>query len=290
MHFHAAKLLKLAPAFLCLVPAHQVAKFEDHWIAYCVHHRGPGPSASDQTRFVEQGKVLGDVRLVAIQGGNQFIDRLLPRLQLLQKTQTERFSKHPKSFRNQLDHLVAHVLSCHIFDNITEWRYGNTGGVVMAGTFIDVREYPEYAAGHIKEAKLVPLGNLAETSETWPKGEPLTLICKSGRRAEEARKQLAANGFTKLTVLPGGMDAWCEAGERIEVQEHRPWAIERQVRTAAGSLIVATLALGVWESRYFLIGTALVGAGLVYAGASDTCMMAAALARMRWNRPAKERA
>ena len=84
------------------------------------------------------------------------------------------------------------------------------------------------------------------------------------------------------------MDAWAKAGKPINVTAHRPWAMERQVRTAAGSLIVATLALGVLKSRYFLLGTALIGAGLAYAGVSDTCMMASVLARMPWNRPSNE--
>jgi len=160
----------------------------------------------------------------------------------------------------------------------------------MVGTIIDVREYAEYAAGNIKDAKLVPLGTVREASETWNKGEPLTLVCKSGRRSEEARRQLAAHGFTMLSLLPGGMAAWTEAGKPIEVAAHHPWAMERQVRTAAGSLILATLALGVLRSRYFFLGTAAVGAGLVYAGVSDSCMMASGLARMPWNRPSSKEA
>jgi hypothetical protein len=85
------------------------------------------------------------------------------------------------------------------------------------------------------------------------------------------------------------MDAWRKAGKPIQAAEHRPWAMERQVRTAAGVLILATLALGVFTSRFFFIGTVLVGAGLTYAGISDTCMMASGLARMPWNRPGNER-
>jgi rhodanese-related sulfurtransferase len=159
----------------------------------------------------------------------------------------------------------------------------------MADSLIDVREYPEYAAGHIQGAKLIPLGTLGEASAAWTKGERLTIVCKSGRRAEEARKQLVARGFTDLAILPGGMDAWRKAGKPIQAAEHRPWAMERQVRTAAGVLILATLALGVFTSRFFFIGTVLVGAGLTYAGISDTCMMASGLARMPWNRPGNER-
>lgn len=160
----------------------------------------------------------------------------------------------------------------------------------MGTNIIDVREYPEYAAGHIKGAKLVPLSTVAEMSETWDKTAPLTLVCKGGRRAEQARTLLADKGFTGLSVLPGGIDAWAASGKPVAKAEHQPWAMERQVRTAAGSLIVATLALGVLKSRYFLIGTALVGAGLVFTGVSDTCMMVSGLARMPWNRPQEKRA
>ena len=60
--------------------------------------------------------------------------------------------------------------------------------------------------------------------------------------------------------------------------------MERQVRTTAGSLVLLTLALGCFVSRYFLLGTAFVGAGLVFAGVSNTCMMASLLARLPWNR------
>jgi 3-mercaptopyruvate sulfurtransferase SseA len=56
----------------------------------------------------------------------------------------------------------------------------------MADSLIDVREYPEYAAGHIQGAKLIPLGTLGEASAAWTKGERLTIVCKSGRRAEGA--------------------------------------------------------------------------------------------------------
>src|SRR6266851_2083541 len=85
-------------------------------------------------------------------------------------------------------------------------------------------------------------------------------------------------GFTSLHVLEGGVDAWRAAGKPLVSIERRPWSMERQVRTTAGSLVLLTLALGCFVSRYFLLGTAFVGAGLVLAGVSDTCMMASLLA------------
>jgi rhodanese-related sulfurtransferase len=43
----------------------------------------------------------------------------------------------------------------------------------MADRLIDVREYPEFAEGHIDGAELVPLGTLDKASEFWERSEPL---------------------------------------------------------------------------------------------------------------------
>lgn len=157
----------------------------------------------------------------------------------------------------------------------------------MAGGMIDVREYPEFAAGHIDGSRLVPLGSLGEASSGWDRATPITLVCKSGRRSEQARQQLAALGFSSLTVLEGGIDAWRAAGKPLILVERRPWSMERQVRTTAGSLVLAALALAHFLSLYFLWGAAFIGAGLVFAGVSDTCMMASILGRLPWNRPGR---
>lgn len=155
----------------------------------------------------------------------------------------------------------------------------------MNPTWIDVREYPEFAAGHIEGSRLVPLGTLPQQCAAWDRATPLTLVCKSGRRAEQARQQLDALGFTALTVLNGGIDAWRDAGKPLHVLERRPWSMERQVRIAAGSLVLLTLLLAQLVSPWFLAATAFVGAGLVFAGVSDLCMMASLLGRLPWSRP-----
>jgi hypothetical protein len=63
-------------------------------------------------------------------------------------------------------------------------------------------------------------------------------------------------------------------------------SMERQVRIAAGSLVLLGSALG-WllDHRLFAL-PALIGAGLVFAGTSNACGMAMLLAKMPWNRPA----
>lgn len=157
----------------------------------------------------------------------------------------------------------------------------------MTKHLIDVREYPEYAAGHIQDSTHVPLGTLKNASAAWDPATPILLVCQSGRRAEQARQILATGGFQNLEVLSGGIEAWRTAGKPLQVLEHQPWSMERQVRVTAGSLVVAFVGLGVRVSPRFLIGAGLVGAGLVFAGVSNTCMMASVLGRLPWNRPRK---
>ena len=155
----------------------------------------------------------------------------------------------------------------------------------MEGRLIDVREYPEFAEGHIEGSKLVPLGTLEKASEGWDRSAPLTLVCRSGRRAEDARQTLAGKGFTSLEVLDGGVEAWSTSGKPLTVAENKPWSMERQVRVTAGALVLTFCGLGMLTSKKFFLGAGVVGAGLVYAGASDTCMMASVLGRMPWNDP-----
>lgn len=154
----------------------------------------------------------------------------------------------------------------------------------MDGTWIDVREFPEFAAGFIEGSQLVPLGQLEMASKSWDKSVPVMLVCRSGRRSEQAREILARQGFQSLSVLEGGIEAWRAAGKPVSIIERRPWSLERQVRTAAGALILMTLGLSRWVSMYFLLGTTFIGAGLLFAGVTDTCMMGLILARMPWNR------
>ena len=157
----------------------------------------------------------------------------------------------------------------------------------MRNRLIDVREYPEFAEGHIQGSELVPLGLLEKASERWGRSEPLTLVCRSGRRAEDARQMLAAKGFTSLKVLKGGVQSWTNSGKPLTAVENKPWSMERQVRVTAGALVLTFCVLGYLTSLKFFVGAGLIGAGLVYAGVSDTCMMASVLGRMPWNDPGR---
>ena len=156
--------------------------------------------------------------------------------------------------------------------------------IPAGAVIVDVREYVEFAAGHIDGARLVPLGQVEKMADAWPREQALVLVCKAGGRAERARQRLAARGFAELMVLEGGMDLWRAEGRPVVTEKRQPWSMERQVRIVAGSLVLVTLALALTVSKLWLIGTGFVGAGLVFAGVSNICMMASLLGKLPWNR------
>ncbi|WP_207695477.1 hypothetical protein DOK67_0000093 [Enterococcus sp. DIV0212c] len=70
---------------------------------------------------------------------------------------------------------------------------------------IDVRETAEFASGHIKGAKNIPLGKIA--GYTTKKDQPVYVICQSGMRSRRAVKILKNKGIDAINVK-GGMSAW----------------------------------------------------------------------------------
>ena len=75
---------------------------------------------------------------------------------------------------------------------------------------IDVREADEYAVAHIEGAELLPLSQwpaIAAEKLTDP-GEALLIQCHHGGRSARAAEFLLRNGFTDVTNLAGGIDAW----------------------------------------------------------------------------------
>jgi len=77
---------------------------------------------------------------------------------------------------------------------------------------VDVREPEEFAAVHVQRAENLPLGQVAAMVSAWPRNSEIILLCRSGPRAFEAARRLAAVGFTDLKVVPGGTKACAEAG------------------------------------------------------------------------------
>ena len=75
--------------------------------------------------------------------------------------------------------------------------------------FIDVREEWEYEEANIG-AKLIPLGDLPQrVSEIDAlKDEEIIVHCKSGARANQARKFLVRQGFSQVRNMTGGIERY----------------------------------------------------------------------------------
>ena len=148
---------------------------------------------------------------------------------------------------------------------------------------VDVREFSEYEAERVDGAMLAPLSALDESLGAVDPGRPVYLLCRSGQRASRAAERLTARGFKDVRVVDGGLQAWAAAGLPVERGAGRVWSLERQVRFAAGLLVLAGVLLSL-VSPWFVLISGFVGAGLTFSAVTDTCGMAMMLARMPWNR------
>ncbi len=151
---------------------------------------------------------------------------------------------------------------------------------------IDVRTPIEFREVHLQAARNVPLDRLDPKAVMAERGhaasQPLYVVCKSGSRGKQACEQFLAAGFTNIVNVEGGTLACVEAGLPVKTGK-KAISLERQVRIAAGTLVLTGAVLGTFVHPYWVGLSAFVGAGLVFAGVTDTCGMAIMLGRMPWN-------
>lgn len=150
---------------------------------------------------------------------------------------------------------------------------------------IDVRTSVEYREVHVEIARNVPLDQLDPAAlmqaRNGSTNEPLYVICRSGSRGQLACEKFLKAGFSNVVNIDGGTMACVEAGLPV-VRGQKAISLERQVRIAAGSLVLLGAALSFVHPAFIGL-SAFVGAGLVFAGITDTCGMGMILARMPWN-------
>ena len=156
---------------------------------------------------------------------------------------------------------------------------------------IDVRMPVEFREVHIEFARNIPLDQLDPTAVMQARNgssdKPLYVVCRSGSRGEKACEKFHQSGFANVINVDGGTLACEEAGLPM-VRGKKAISLERQVRIAAGSLVLLGAVLG-WLIHPAFIGlSAFVGAGLIFAGITDTCGMGMMLAKMPWNRCSQE--
>jgi hydroxyacylglutathione hydrolase len=90
---------------------------------------------------------------------------------------------------------------------------------------VDVRNTPEWDAGHLPKAEHHYLGDLAESMKDVPRDTPIALHCQGGTRSAIAASVLQAEGFTNVANVSGGFRAWQAAGlpvvsEQSDIHKH----------------------------------------------------------------------
>lgn len=152
---------------------------------------------------------------------------------------------------------------------------------------IDVRTPMEFQTVHASCAVSVPLDTISPekvmAARTTASDQPVYFICKMGGRSAKAIQQIVDAGHTNVVNVEGGTDAWVAAGLPT-VRGKKSVSLERQVRIAAGFLVFVGAALGFAVNKNFIGISAFVGAGLMFAGITDTCAMGMMIAKMPWNK------
>jgi rhodanese-related sulfurtransferase len=154
---------------------------------------------------------------------------------------------------------------------------------------IDVRSAAEFETMHIRRSYNVPLPLLSEHTDELAErlGKRVVLVCQSGVRAEQARQRLGTAGLGSARVLTGGVPAFAAAGGDV-VRGAQRWDLERQLRMAAGTLVVGGLLAGRFVSPKLRLLAGTIGTGLTFSAATNTCAMGNMLSKMPWNKTAAE--
>ena len=151
---------------------------------------------------------------------------------------------------------------------------------------IDVRTPLEFRELHAVVARNIPLDVLdphtVMKDRNGSAGEPLYVICKGGARGAKAQQKFEDAGYENIINVEGGTEAWV-AAELPVVRGKKAMSLERQVRIAAGFVVLVGGLLGIFVHEYFAGISAFVGAGLIFAGITDSCAMGMLIAKMPWN-------
>ncbi|NJK35643.1 MAG: rhodanese-like domain-containing protein [Oscillatoriales cyanobacterium SM2_2_1] len=165
----------------------------------------------------------------------------------------------------------------------TALQQGLADGIIY---LVDVREGGEFAGERIEGAVLHPLSQFNPGAIALPDGKQLVLYCQSGNRSGQAAQKLLAAGFGSVTHLQGGLLAWKAAGQPVTKSANAPISLFRQVQIVAGSLALGGTVLGFTVSPKFHYLSGFVGAGLMFAGLTNTCAMGMLLAQLPYNQNA----
>ena len=79
---------------------------------------------------------------------------------------------------------------------------------------IDVREPEEFELARVEGAELLPLSRFQEWAGALDAEEEIVVMCHHGIRSAHVCAHLAAQGFTRMVNLAGGIERWSQEVDR----------------------------------------------------------------------------
>lgn len=160
---------------------------------------------------------------------------------------------------------------------------------IRTSILLDVRTPAEFRQSHVPESVSMPLNTLDPTEVATllksKDSDAVYVICQSGQRAAKAADMLVTELDSPVSVVEGGMNEIEKLNIELTGESDKSViSIERQTRIAAGTLMLVGVLGSLWIHPGFLWLSGFVGAGLIFAGVTNTCGMGMLLARMPWNR------
>ncbi|UCC95971.1 MAG: MBL fold metallo-hydrolase [Candidatus Omnitrophota bacterium] len=150
--------------------------------------------------------------------------------------------------------------------------------------FLDVRSALEYKEIHIKDSINIPIDMLSSKIEELSKSnQTYVVLCRTGNRSPMAADMLLQSGIRSVKVMHGGMTRWQQ--ERLPVIKGESFmSLERQVRIAAGSLVLVGIILAQFVNNAFVWVSIWVSCGLIFAGITNSCLMGMLLMKLPYNK------
>lgn len=149
---------------------------------------------------------------------------------------------------------------------------------------LDVRSALEFSEKHIKDSINIPVDMISsKIKDLSQSGQSYITFCRTGNRSPMAADMLLQAGISSIKVMRGGMTAWQKQKLPV-IMGDTSVSIERQVRIAAGLLMLFGIIMAQFVHGGFIWVSIWVACGFIFAGITNSCLMGMMLMKLPYNK------